>query len=575
MKNVLLASLFLTYQFPVFAQSLEWAYSFKNQTVQEDVTDVSSNGSNRFAIIGTGNSGISMDPINLSSTYNSLGNFVAGYNELAQIQWIQPTQGNAFGVKVASNGDVFVVGGFTGTKDFDPSSNSFPLTANGYDTYLQKFNADGTFAWAAKASAEGNPSLIEILADGRIIVAGRSDVDATVTLSNSSTVSLLKGAYLLEFSSAGSFTNAYSISVPAAAGYIYVYDVTSDANNNIYLAGSLDGIADFDLSGGISNNTATNAYDAYVVKYNSTFDLQWFRKFGDSNNPTGWDKARALAIDASGNVFAAGEFTWTTDFDPSNPGTVTLVSDPASQVPSGFVLQWSSSGVLNWVKKIGNTNSGAATDFASVSVLDIILQNNVLYTAMEGHGYWDVDPSAGSVILNVGAVSSPGIVFAKYSDAGNYIGAFSIDTSEASAGLNSVGIGMLGADKFVTAGTFSKRIDFDPTPNNFYLQTDVTGSFYNFDKDLYIAKYNFGVSTSLNEVSDNRVLIYPNPFNNIVHFNSDKTVEVANIYNNLGQLLCSKEKPNGFINTSDLADGFYLLEIKFEDNTTVRNTIIK
>lgn len=575
---LLVGLLALFYHLGTTAQNLDWAYSFKNPTVLESMTDISSNGSNRFAIIGTGNSGISMDPIGLSSTYNSPGSFVATYNDQAQIQWVKATVGNASGVKVASNGEVFVTGTFSGTKDFDPSSNTFSLTATGNDTYLLKTNSDGSFAWATKASAEGVSSQIEILADGRIIVAGRSDVDATVTLSNSTTVNLLKGVYLLEFSSAGSLTGAYSISVPNASSYMYVYDITSDANNNIYLSGTLDGVADFDLSAGTSNNTATNTYDAYVVKYNTSFQLQWFKKFGDSNNPGGWDKVRSLAVDASGNVFAAGEFTWTTDFDPANPGNVILVSDPASQLPSGFVLQWSSSGVLNWVKKIGNTNNGVTLSSANVSISDIILQNNIIYTALEGWGYWDVDPSANDVILNVGAVASQGIGFAKYSNAGVYLDAFSIDTNQASSGLTLVGFGMLGTDKFVTAGDFNKKIDFDPTSNVVNLETDVNGSFYSFDKDLYIAKYGFGAITSIEDyATDNTILLYPNPFNDKLFLSTiNGLISQIKIYDTQGKLVLTEVPRNdNTINTEKLTSGFFIVEITLQNNSTVYRKLIK
>ncbi len=565
MKKQLLGLFFFASTLAGFSQTLHWAYSFQNQTVQETVTDVASNGTERFAIIGSGNAGISMDAIGLSPLYNSSGYFVASYNAGAAIQWINPTVPNAYAVKVAANGDVYVCGGFFGNYDFDPGAGTFMLQSTGLDAYLQKFNADGTFAWAADASVEGAPVEIEILADGRIIVAGRSDVDATVTLSNLSTVALQKGVFLLEFSAAGSLSNAYSISVPGPTGYGYVYDLTSDADNNIYLGGSLDGIADFDLGSGTASNTATNAYDAYVVKYNASLQLQWFRQFGDDNTPTGWDKLRGLAVDAAGNVFAGGEFTWTTDFDPSNPGTHVLVSDLASQVPSGFLLQWNASGALNWVKKIGNNNGGIAIESADVAVTKIALQNNTIYAALEGWGYWDVDPSANNTILEVGAVGSLGIGFGKYSDAGNYLAAFSIDTNAATTSLRSVGMGMLGTDQFVTAGIFNKQIDFDPTGASTLLQTNVNGAFYEFDNDLFIAKYGFGGSTDLADVRGTKTMRpYPNPFQSRVNVRiaAGASPLWIKLYDAQGSLVTSGQPDDdGSIDTARLPDGFYTLEV--------------
>jgi hypothetical protein len=563
---------------PANAQVLEWAYSFKNPVVIEEMTDFSSNGQNRFALIGRGNSGISMDPIGLSTVYASPGSFIALYNELAQIQWVKPTVDFAFGVMAASGGAVYVTGSFTGTKDFDPSGNTAMLTATGYDTYLQKFNSDGSFAWAAKASAEGTPGKMTLLSDGRIIVAGRSDVDASVTLSNSSVVNLSKGVYLLEFSPAGDLTKASCIAVPGASGYAYVYDITSDSNNNIYVAGALDGIADFDPGSGVSNNTATNTYDAYVVKYNALFELQWFRKFGDSNNPGGWDKARGIAVDASGNVYAAGEFTWNTDFDPSNPGTFSLVSDPASQMPSGFILQWDAAGTLNWVKKIGNTNNGMPSSSANVSIVGLELQPPYLYTAMEGFGYWDVDPAATNHILDVGAIAHPGIGFAKYTLDGNYVSAFSIDTTFSGSGIYTLGLNMLGAGNVITAGKFSKLLDFDPGSGIHILQTDVNGPFYGFDNDLYIGKYSFGGSSGIAGSADNLgIQPFPNPFRDEIRISnlSGEAIQQIQIIDATGRVVLSDAGKTEFLATDHLGSGLYIIDIQTTTNRFVRQKLVK
>ncbi len=222
MKKYIILPLTLFTHSVIIAQQPEWAYSFNNPQVLENLTDVSVNCSNRFAIVGGGNSGISMDPIGQLPTYNSTGNFVAAYNENAQILYVYPTVGNAFAVKVFATGNVFVSGAFTGTQNFDLTVGSSPLTAVGYDTYLQEFNSAGQFQWAAKATAEGTPSKIEILADGRIVVAGRSYLEAVATLSNNNTVNLSKGAYILEFSATGQFTNAANFSAPDPEAYVYV-----------------------------------------------------------------------------------------------------------------------------------------------------------------------------------------------------------------------------------------------------------------------------------------------------------------------------------------------------------------
>jgi hypothetical protein len=532
----------LTCSMQIMAQSVDWAYSFKHTAVQENIIDVSSNGTNTFAIIGKGNAGICMDPINNNPSYNSPGDFVAAYNDQAQIKWIYQTPGTTtWSTKVAANGDVYISGNFDGTFDFDPTSGVYNMTSNGFDVFLVKINANGTFGWAARSYAEGAQTLIEIMPDSRIIVAGRANISSTDTLSNGTPVNISKGVFIAEFSAGGLLTNSHSISLPSP-GFVNLLDIHADNNNNIYLAGSFEGIADFDLGSGVANNAMTNAYDAFVVKYNSSFQLEWFKVFGDNNTaPKGWDWAHGIATDGNGNIYACGEFTWTTDFDPSNPGQFVLQSDNDTQEPSGFIVKWNANGAIQWVKKIGNTNDIPANR-AHVRITDIIFNNNKLYTAMAGFGKWDLDPSSTNVYFEVGNASAVGIGYARYSINGDFESGFTIDSNYVSGyGVHQFGFGMLGNDKIVTAGDFNKKIDFDPSSGVLYLATDINGMFYDFDKDLFIARYTFGNYSGINEANNHsNIKVYPNPANHQLTLQTlrggifeliDISGRVLNIYN--------------------------------------------
>jgi hypothetical protein len=544
------ASLFFSLSLLAFTsrgQSLNWAYSIKNPVVLEGLIDISSNQINRFAVIGNGNSGASLEIISGSSGYSSPGNFLAVYNENSQIQWFAATIGIAFGVQMNASGEVFVTG-----------------RSGAGETYLQKYSSAGALLWTGSASVDGNATEIQELSDGRIIVAGRVDISSAVTLANNATVNLDKGAYILEFSSSGSLTGAYGISVPDAAAYIYVFDLASDAQNNIYLCGQLDGIADFDLSGANSQNALTNAYDAYVVKYDANFALQWFRQFGDSNNPKGWDKARTMSIDSENNVFVGGEFTWTTDFDLSNPGTAVLLSDNDSQVPSGFILQYGASGNLNWVKKIGNNNaSGNTTDYASVSVQDIFLDAGYLYLLLEGYGIVDMDPESGNSYFSAGLNSSPGFFIGKYSDKAVFATGFAIGSGETMSITGSVGFEGLGEDALVIGGTFQKSVDFDPGSEIFKLEC-APGSFYNFDYDIYYARYLFSGLTAIPQTTSLQQLVYPNPFTNSLTI--QEPYKLLEIFDQQGRLVLSNSQGDSPISAEHLAKGCYTLRILNKEN---------
>jgi len=560
-----------------FSQSLEWAYSFQNGVVLEDVTDLSANGSNRFVLLGfTDPNTVSIDPINKKTEFKPAGKYVAVYNEKAEIQWMKTAAANPQGVKMNSKSEVFVTGSFGGTVDFDPSDKVFNLTSSNVgSSYLQKFDASGNLVWAVGATTDGIGSEIEPMPDGRIIVAGRADVSSKVTLSNNSVVDLQKGVFLLEVSADGKLTNAFSIAVPDAAGYGYVFDLASDATNNLFVCGQVDGIADFDLGSGNANNLKTRAYDAFVAKYNSQFKLQWYKVFGDINiAPNGWDSAQSLAVDASGNLFVGGEFTWTTDFDPvSNPGKTKLISDTRTQTPSGFIMQYTTDGSLNWVKKIGAPNMDTSI-FGETRVRGIQLQGNTIFTFIETSRNTDVDPSAAEVKYTSTGASS--LVFATFSNQGVYQKSFHLDTPLLYT--ISKGFEMLGTESFVTSGTFQKDSDFDPTSGTKLLKTDPKGFAYSFDKDIFIAKYKMGTSTALKPVVfASELKFYPNPFTNEITIsgNSGSELKSLKMFNLEGKLVLSETGAINRINTQSLLSGIYILDATFDDGTITRSRMIK
>jgi len=546
----------------VYAQTLEWAYSFQNGVVLEDVTDISGNGSNRFVLLGfTDPNTVSIDPINKKTEYKPAGKYVAVYNENAEIQWMKTAAANPQGVKMNSKSEVFVTGSFNGTVDFDPSDKAFNLTStNVGSSYLQKFDLSGNLVWAVGATTDGIGFEIEPMPDGRIIVAGRADVPSKVTLSNNSVVDLQKGVFLLEVSADGKLTNAFSIAVPDAVGYGYVFDLVSDAANNLFVCGQIDGVADFDLGTGTANNIKTRAYDAFVAKYNNQFKLQWYKVFGDTQGPPyGWDAAHAMDIDASGNLFVGGEFTWFTDFDPvANPGKFKILSDNDSQTPSGFIMQLSTTGTLNWVKKIGAPNNGLTISGES-RVRDIQLQGNTLFTSIETSRYTDVDPSDAELkYTSAGATS---LVFATYTNQGVYQKSFHLDTPLLYT--ISKGFEMLGTESFVTSGTFQKDSDFDPGSGTHLLKTDPKGFAYFFDKDIFIAKYKMGTATkSKSMVVAKEVKVYPNPFTNEITISANlaQPISSVKIYNMEGKLILSGTGNQSRLNTEALLSGMYSLD---------------
>ncbi len=118
--------------------------------------------------------------------------------------------------------------------------------------------------------------------------------------------------------------------------------VATDANGNVYVAGH--------TSGGLDGNTNAGATDLFLVKYNSSGVKQWTRQLGTTSS----DSARAVATDASGNVYLAGYTDGGLDGN-NNAG----FSDV-------FVAKYDSAGVKQWTRQLGTASydeaQGVATD---------------------------------------------------------------------------------------------------------------------------------------------------------------------------------------------------------------------
>lgn len=112
--------------------------------------------------------------------------------------------------------------------------------------------------------------------------------------------------------------------------------VACDANGNVYVTGFFNGTATF----GTSSVTSAGSQDVFVAKYNSTGNLQWVISAGGA----GADIANGIAIDNSGNVLIAGQFSGVSTF-----GTTTLTSMNSSI--DIFVAKISSAGTFLWAKQ--------------------------------------------------------------------------------------------------------------------------------------------------------------------------------------------------------------------------------
>ncbi|HDS30965.1 MAG TPA: hypothetical protein ENN67_07985 [Firmicutes bacterium] len=86
--------------------------------------------------------------------------FLARYDSSGKFKWVQTWGGTGYdavnGIDVSNDGQIFVVGYFNNTVDFDPGSGTFTATASGgRDAFISKFDITGNWHWTKILGGSG------------------------------------------------------------------------------------------------------------------------------------------------------------------------------------------------------------------------------------------------------------------------------------------------------------------------------------------------------------------------------------------------------------------------------------
>lgn len=170
------------------------------------------------------------------------------------------------------------------------------------------------------------------------------------------------------------------------------------------------------------------------------------------------DIGNTITIDKNKNIYVAGDFNNTVDFDP-NTGVINKTSIGLTDL---FFAKYDAFGNYLWVKTIGT--SGRET--VNSMVLDKL--GNVYITGFF-EGTADFDPGPG--VANLSKVGNGrDFYFAKYDNNGNYIWAKNLGGGNSDVG-NSLTIDSIGHIHIV--GSFFGVLDFDPGVGTSTLSTGI------------------------------------------------------------------------------------------------------
>ncbi|HVO65185.1 MAG TPA: SBBP repeat-containing protein [Syntrophales bacterium] len=252
-----------------------------------------------------------------------------------------------YGVAVDGAGGLYVAGDTT-SMDFPTINATQPTAKSGLESFLAKFDKNGKLVWSTYIGSYGIYGIRSVTADnsGDVYLTGWQRFKCTIAKFDKSG----KFVWIKEFGGADHWTEAKSIVVDVS-GNIYIGGITQigvlpkqiggiqyakghwinpyiakfDRNGELLWSTKLGGGDDDDISGIDTDNTG-NVYitgitkskyfptlnanqpkrqgreDAFVAKFSSDGRLLWSTYLGGTGN----DSAKAIAVDATGNIHVTG-----------------------------------------------------------------------------------------------------------------------------------------------------------------------------------------------------------------------------------------------------------------------------
>lgn len=347
-------------------------------------------------------------------------------------------------VAVDKEGHVFITGGFTGTADFDPGEETYPLTAAGeMDVFLSKLDAEGNFIWAKRwgGNSYNFGSAVTVDQAGHVYTTGYFEGTADFDPGDGSyfLTADYVDVFISKLDTAGNFLWAKRL-----GGDIidYGYYLTTDADTNVYITGRFRGTADFDPGPGVFELTATEGDDAFICKLDVDGNFVWARKLGGTGSVYGY----SIDIDSIGNVYTIGHFTETADF---NPGDGEFYMTAAGQ-QDVFISKLDTLGNYVWAKQFKGSRNGSG--FAAS-----IDQEGYIYITGHFEGTFDFDPGEDQFLMT--AEGEEDIFVCKLDSLGGFEWAIQQGGPETDRAFS------LEIDKdglIYTTGYFSGTADFNP-----------------------------------------------------------------------------------------------------------------
>ena len=278
-------------------------------------------------------------------------------------------------IKVDSDENIYIAGTYEGTCDFNPEVPTFLQTSLGFfDNYILKLNSSGLFDWAITFGGTLGDAIndLELDNEGNLYSTGHYSL----------TVDFNPGVGVNSYTSMGTL-DIFIQKIDSEGGFIWAksfggsdqdrgYGIKLDASNNVYTTGLFSESVDFNPNAGVFNLNSAGESDIFLQKLDADGNFIWTKRIGG----IGIDEGNALDISSEGNIYLAGVFENTVDFN-AGVGEFNLSSNGEWDI---FIL------------KLNACSPNATND---------VINSCISYTWINGTTYYEDNNSATLTLTNM------------------------------------------------------------------------------------------------------------------------------------------------------------------------------
>ena len=355
----------------VQAEQTQWTKSFGGADFGNSIAAVATNDNRDVFVTGTFSGTIDLGGGAMTSV--GAGDIlVASFTSTGGFRWAKHfgSTGNDQGAGLVVQGtSVYVIGEYFGSVDFGGGA----LTSKGNSdiVVLALDQSNGAFLSARTFGTANADTGLGIAVDlsGNLAIGGFFGT-GTINLGGPTlTGQALDNAFVAVFDSSFASFWVRGLGDPSSGKISSVQALAYTPNGELVAVGVFDGTGDF----GTGNLTAKDS-DAFVAKFGPGGTSMWAHAFGGAS----YDSADHLAVDATGNVFAAGTFSGSVDF-----GTGAI---PSAGSTDAFVVGFNVNGVTQVARRIGASGYSRIGGIATTSTGSVVAAARINGTLDLGMG---------------------------------------------------------------------------------------------------------------------------------------------------------------------------------------------